>query len=143
MTEAEKKDLAEKFVAGLTHHDQKLLNSILTEDVVWSLPGQSLMSGEAHGVPAILKRAETLGAYGVRIEIEHLVYGYQDVALHLAQHRETRTARSRRVPDDGLPATRKQNIPPRDVHFGRTDAQRFFPSGKYGRWAPLEEARKE
>ena len=83
MTEAEKQGLAEKFIAGLTRRDQRLLDSILTEDVVWSLPGESLMSGEAHGVAAILKRAETLGGYGVKIEIEHVIYGYQDVALHL------------------------------------------------------------
>jgi hypothetical protein len=83
MTEAEKKELAEKFIAGLIHHDDKLLNSILTDDVVWGLPGESPMSGEAHGVAAILKRAETRGGYGVKIEIENVVYRYQDVALHL------------------------------------------------------------
>ena len=83
MSETEKKGLAEKFIQGLTHHDEPLLNTILTDDIVWSLPGGSPMSGEAHGVAAILKRAETLHRYGVKIEIEHIVYGFQDVALHL------------------------------------------------------------
>jgi hypothetical protein len=41
------------------------------------------MSGEAHGVEAILKRANTLHGFNVNIEIEHVVYGLQDVALHL------------------------------------------------------------
>jgi uncharacterized protein len=55
----------------------------MTDDVVWSSPGQSLKFGEAHGVDAILKRSETLHRYGVKIELEHVVFGYQDVALHL------------------------------------------------------------
>jgi ketosteroid isomerase-like protein len=59
------------------------LKSIMTDDVVWSLPGKSLMSGEAHGVDAILKRSEALHRYQVKIELEHVVFGYQDVALHL------------------------------------------------------------
>ena len=83
MTEVEKKELAEKFIEGLGRHDEHLLAAILTEDIAWSLPGESLMSGEAHGVTAILKRAETLRTYGVKIEIEYIVYGFQDVALHL------------------------------------------------------------
>lgn len=80
MSETEKKELAEKFIQGLTHHDEPLLNTILADDIVWSLPGGT---GEAHGVAAILKRAEMLRRHGVKIEIEHIVYGFQDVALHL------------------------------------------------------------
>lgn len=83
MTEVEKKQIAEKFIEGLGRRDEHLLGSILTEDITWSLPGESLVSGEAHGTAAILKRAETLRAYGVKIEIEHIVFGFQDVALHL------------------------------------------------------------
>ena len=83
MTESEKKEIAEKFIAGLSNRDANVLKSIMTDDVVWSLPGTSLMSGEAHGVDAILKRSETLHRYEVKIEVEHVVFGYQDVALHL------------------------------------------------------------
>ena len=41
------------------------------------------MSGEARGVDAIFQRSETLRGYGVNIDIEHVVYGFRDVALHL------------------------------------------------------------
>lgn len=41
------------------------------------------MSGEARGVDAILQRSETLHHYEVKIELEHVVFGYEDVALHL------------------------------------------------------------
>lgn len=83
MTEHDKKTIAQTFIRGLGNRDGNLLRSIMTEDVVWSLPGESPMSGEAHGVEAILKRASTLHDFNVKIEIEHVVYGLQDVALHL------------------------------------------------------------
>jgi uncharacterized protein len=83
MTEAEKKEIAQRFITALSNRDANLLKSIMTDDVVWSLPGKSLMSGEAHGVDAILERSETLHRYEVKIELEHVVFGYQDVALHL------------------------------------------------------------
>jgi uncharacterized protein len=83
MTEAEKKEIAQRFIPARSNRDANLLKSIMTDDVVWSLPGKSLMSGEAHGVDAILKRSETLHRYEVKIELEHVVFGYQDVALHL------------------------------------------------------------
>jgi uncharacterized protein len=83
MTEQDKKTIAQSFIRGLGNRDGNLLRSIMTEVVVWSLPGESPMSGEAHGVEAILTRANTLHGFNVNIEIEHVVYGLQDVALHL------------------------------------------------------------
>ena len=87
MTESEKKDIAENYIKALTNRDAALLTSITTEDIVWSLPGASLiMSGEAKGVDAILERSETLNRFGVSIKIEHVVYGLDDVGL---QHHNT------------------------------------------------------
>jgi uncharacterized protein len=83
MTEAEKKEITQRFYVALGARDINLLKDVLTDDIIWSLPGKSLMSGEAHGVDAILKRAEILSRYGVKVEIEHVVYGFKDVALHL------------------------------------------------------------
>jgi hypothetical protein len=77
------KRIAEDFIRGLRTRDGELLRSIMKEHVVWSLPGKSLMSGEAHGVDAILKRSEILGRYGVSIAVEHVLYGFKDVALAL------------------------------------------------------------
>ena len=41
------------------------------------------MSGEAHGVDAILKRTHILRSYGVSIAIEYVLFGFADVALAL------------------------------------------------------------
>ena len=86
MTESEKKDIAENYIKGITNRDAALLTSITTEDIVWRIPGVSLVSGEARGVDAIRKRSETLNRFGVSIKIEHVVYGLEDVGL---QHHNT------------------------------------------------------
>lgn len=83
MTDQEKMKIAENFLRGLRDRDAALLRSIMAEDVTWSLPGESLMSGEAHGVDAILKRAATLASLNVKIELEYVVYGLRDVAVQL------------------------------------------------------------
>ena len=83
MTDAEKKDLALGFAAGLMTRDRELLLSITTEDVMWSLPGTNLMSGQANGVDAILERAATLQAFEVNVQVEYIVYGQDDVGLIL------------------------------------------------------------
>ena len=83
MTEQERKKLATSFIAALRAQDVDGFNAIMTHDVVWSLPGSSLVSGLANGVEGILKRARTLVKYGVSLEIQHVVVGYEGVALLL------------------------------------------------------------
>ncbi len=83
MTEAEKKTLATSFIDSLRSLDSKKLKSITTEDVVWSLPGSSLVSGEARGVKGIMQRAQYLADYAVNLEILYVLIGYHDVALSL------------------------------------------------------------
>jgi ketosteroid isomerase-like protein len=83
MNEVARRELALGFVAGVKAGDRNLLQSITTEDVVWSLPGDNVMSGEAYGVDAILERANTLQAFKVNVRLEHVVFGYKDVGLIL------------------------------------------------------------
>jgi uncharacterized protein len=83
MTEQEKKKLATSFIAALRAQNIDGFNAIMTDDVVWSLPGSSLVSGLAKGIDGIFKRARTLIKYGVSLEIQHVVVGYEGVALLL------------------------------------------------------------
>lgn len=83
MTTEQKRELAIDFATALKARNTELLLSFVTEDVVWSLPGTSLMSGEVHGVDGILMRAEILDAFEVNVQIEHIVVGYNDVGFLL------------------------------------------------------------
>ncbi|AEU38040.1 hypothetical protein [Granulicella mallensis] len=83
MTDEEKMELAMSFAVAVKTQNRKLLQSLLTDDVVWNLPGTSLMSGQARGVDGIFKRAEILNSYGVTVKVEHIIIGYKDVGLLL------------------------------------------------------------
>ncbi len=83
MTEAEKKHLAETFIASLRAQDASLLRTICNESAVWSLPGASLVSGEAVGVDGIMKRAHGLATRHVNLEILHILYGFEGFAIML------------------------------------------------------------
>jgi ketosteroid isomerase-like protein len=83
ISDAEKKALATSFVEALRSLDAKGFQKIMTDDVVWTLPGSSLVSGVAHGVTDILKRAQAIVDRNVTLEIMHVVLGHEGVALLL------------------------------------------------------------
>jgi uncharacterized protein len=72
----------------------------MVPDVVWSLPGKRLVSGEARGVDAILKRTQILRSYGVSIAIGHVFFGFADVALAL----HNTGTKNGRILDEHLPS---------------------------------------
>ena len=83
MTDEERKTLATSVIAAVRGGDAQAFHAIMTDDVVWSLPGSSAVSGLAQGVDGILKRAKSLREYKVTLEIQHVVLGYEGAALLL------------------------------------------------------------
>ena len=57
MTLDDKQSLARRFLSVLGHPDAEVVKSVAIDDVVWSFPGDSRISGEAHGVEGIMERA--------------------------------------------------------------------------------------
>jgi ketosteroid isomerase-like protein len=82
-TEGQKTELAQKFLTGLRNRDWESLRSLMTEDIVWSLPGSSLISGEAHGVDAVIRRSQLIVSYGLTLTLKHILIGQHGVALSL------------------------------------------------------------
>ena len=81
LTDLEKKKLAETFLHAVGTQNWDLLHSIITEDISWTLPGTSLISGEVNGVNAIITRAQQIVSYGASLELEYVLYGQYNVAL--------------------------------------------------------------
>ncbi len=80
MADQDRKKLATSFIEALRANG---FRAIMTDDVVWTLPGTSQVSGVAKGVEGILKRARTIVAYGTKLEVQHVVLGHEGVALLL------------------------------------------------------------
>jgi len=81
LTDVEKKQLAETFLHALGTKNWDLLRSIITEDISWTLPGESVISGEVSGADAIIIRAQQIVSYGVSLELKHILYGQYNVTL--------------------------------------------------------------
>jgi ketosteroid isomerase-like protein len=83
MTDARKKEIALTFIHSLQQRDPILLKTVLTDDAVWSLPGNNHISGEAVGADAIVARGQLLGEHGVNFELLHVIYGYEGMGIML------------------------------------------------------------
>jgi len=81
--ETTKASVAEAFLVGLRNRDWEQLRSIMTPDIVWSLPGTSLISGEARGVDAVIARSQKIVSYGLTFNLKHILFGQFGVALSL------------------------------------------------------------
>jgi len=82
-TKTEKSSIAENFIKVLRDQNWKLLRTLFTEDAVWSLPGSSLISGEAHGADAVVTRAQLITSYNLTFTLKHVLIGQYGVALSL------------------------------------------------------------
>lgn len=78
-----KQHAAQTFLTGLRNRNWDLLRSIMTEDIVWTLPGTSVISGEAHGVDAVIQRSQLIVSYGLNFALKNVLYGQYGVALAL------------------------------------------------------------
>ena len=78
-----KKTIARQFLEALRSRDWGLLRSIMTDDIVWTLPGTSLISGEASGVDAVIGRAQRIVSYGLTFNLNHILIGQSGLALSL------------------------------------------------------------
>ena len=81
LTDLEKKTLAETFLHAVGIQNWDLLRSIITEDISWTLPGTSLISGEVNGQSAIIARANQIANSGASLELKHILYGQYNVTL--------------------------------------------------------------
>ena len=82
-TDELKKTIAQQFLEALRSRDWGLLRSIMTDDIVWTLPGTSLISGEASGVDAVIGRAQRIVSYGLTFNLNHILIGQSGLALSL------------------------------------------------------------
>jgi uncharacterized protein len=83
MTAETKEQLARTFLSVLSHPNPDVIKATAVDDVVWSFPGKSPISGEAHGVDGIMKRAQTIASYGVKVEFIRAVFSLNSVAIFL------------------------------------------------------------
>jgi len=83
LSETEKMQLGLSFLAAWKNRSWALMKTLLSDDVTWSLPGESLLSGEVQGSDAITLRAGQLKDFGVQVELRHILFSRDGLALAL------------------------------------------------------------
>ncbi len=78
-----KKKIGQQFLEALQSRDWNLLRSIMTDDIVWTLPGTSLISGDAGGVDVVIARAQRIVSYGLTFNLKGVLIGQAGLALSL------------------------------------------------------------
>lgn len=63
--------------------DRPAIQSLITADFVWMLPGDNAMSGDVTGLDGVFDRFAALASYGVDINIEHVVVNQHGPAFIL------------------------------------------------------------
>ena len=71
----QKSAIANTFVKAMKGNDWDLMRSLMNEDISWTLPGESLLSGPANGIDAVIHRAQSLKAFGVMFNLLHVCTG--------------------------------------------------------------------
>ena len=67
---------ARAFLSVLGKPDPAVLEPIVTSDIVWTFPGNAVISGEAHGIDGVIARAQTIAGREVKVEIEHVTHSF-------------------------------------------------------------------
>jgi ketosteroid isomerase-like protein len=83
LSDEDKLQIATTFLTSLRSRNWQMMHTILTEDASWTLPGTSLLSGEAKGADAVVDRARKLRNFGVMVELLYILYSMEGVAVSL------------------------------------------------------------
>jgi ketosteroid isomerase-like protein len=81
--EEQKLAIANLFLTAMKTKDWDLMRSVMREDINWTLPGISILSGTANGIDKVIERAQSLRAFGVMFELKNILLGMEGVALAL------------------------------------------------------------
>ena len=90
VTDKEKNDIAQTFLTALRNRDWELMRSIMINEIIWSPPGTSLISGEASGIDAVIKRSQLIVNYKLNFGLKNIPIRTARGCAFVEQHRTTR-----------------------------------------------------
>lgn len=83
METSERLDLGLRFGAALAEMDEQALREVCTDDVTWSIPGSSPVSGTSFGVAGLIAVQRVLHRGGVTAEVRQVLYGRDSMVAML------------------------------------------------------------
>jgi uncharacterized protein len=83
MDTRDKRDSVVRFATAVRNADRQALPTAVAPDVVWAIPGDSLISGRHVGPTAVHALATTLADHHYEISLEALTFGTVTVAVEI------------------------------------------------------------
>ncbi|OBI45412.1 hypothetical protein A5706_31545 [Mycobacterium sp. E796] len=71
------------FATAIVHDDHADIAEHATPDIVWTIPGSSVVSGRATGIDDVTRLADTFAQYGLHITPQGFAFGRDTVAVTL------------------------------------------------------------
>lgn len=71
------------FATAVVRDDHAGIAENAAPDIVWTIPGASAISGQAKGIDAVIRLADTLSQYELHIVPQGYLYGLNTVAVKL------------------------------------------------------------
>ena len=81
MDDSKKQEIGEAFLKALKEQDWEVMRGLLAQDITWSLPGASTISGQAVGVDAVIAGSQRITSYGLDFKLNRILYGQFGFAL--------------------------------------------------------------
>lgn len=77
------REIVGAFASAIVHDDHAGIAEHATPDIVWTIPGSSVVSGRATGIADITRLADTFAQYGLQISPRGFAFGRDTVAVTL------------------------------------------------------------
>jgi ketosteroid isomerase-like protein len=132
MDTRDKRDSVVRFATAVRNADRHALATAVATDVVWTIPGDSLISGKHVGPTAVHALATTLADHHYEISLQALTFGTVTVAVEI---RGTGTHNGREIDVAVVNVLRLKGdlISNIDTHFSNLEAVSTYFGPPYSR----------
>jgi ketosteroid isomerase-like protein len=132
MNTSDKRDSVVRFATAVRNADRQALATAVATDVVWTIPGDSLISGKHVGPTAVHALATTLADHHYEISLQALTFGTVTVAVEI---RGTGTHNGREIDVAVVNVLRLKGdlISNIDTHFSNLEAVSTYFGPPYSR----------
>lgn len=83
LTDQQRQAIVSAFATAVVHDDHAGIAANAAPDIVWTIPGSSVISGRTSGTDAVIKLADVLAQYYLHIAVQGFAYGVDTVAVRL------------------------------------------------------------
>jgi ketosteroid isomerase-like protein len=83
LTDQQRQVIVNAFATAFVHDDHPGIVASATPDIIWTIPGASVVSGQTNGIDGVIRLADVLAQYDLHIAVQGMTFGMDTVAVKL------------------------------------------------------------